>query len=75
MSKEKRNITLLIIVAALGYFVDLYDLVLFGIVRNDSLTELGFSGSELKDKGILLLNMQMIGMLVGGIIFEYFLVL
>lgn len=69
MSKEKRNVTLLIIVAALGYFVDLYDLVLFGIVRNSSLTELGFSGAELKDKGILLLNMQMIGMLVGGIIF------
>lgn len=69
MSKEKRNVTLLIIVAALGYFVDLYDLVLFGIVRNSSLTDLGFSGDELKDKGILLLNMQMIGMLVGGIIF------
>lgn len=69
MSKEKRNVTLLIIVAALGYFVDLYDLVLFGIVRNSSLTELGFSGAELKDKGILLLNMQMIGMLIGGIIF------
>lgn len=69
MSKEKRNVTLLIIVAALGYFVDLYDLVLFGIVRNSSLTELGFSGDELKDKGILLLNMQMIGMLVGGILF------
>lgn len=69
MDKHKRNQYLLIIVASLGYFVDLYDLVLFGIVRNSSLTELGFSGSDLKDKGILLLNMQMIGMLVGGIIF------
>lgn len=69
MDKEKRKLYLLIIVASLGYFVDLYDLVLFGIVRNSSLTELGFSGDELKDKGILLLNMQMIGMLIGGIIF------
>jgi MFS family permease len=69
MDKNKRNQYLLIIVAALGYFVDLYDLVLFGIVRNSSLTDLGFSGDDLKDKGILLLNMQMIGMLVGGIIF------
>ncbi len=69
MDKEKRKLYLLIIVASLGYFVDLYDLVLFGIVRNSSLTELGFSGDELKDKGILLLNMQMAGMLIGGIIF------
>ena len=69
MDKEKRKLYLLIIVASLGYFVDLYDLVLFGIVRNSSLTELGFSGDELRDKGILLLNMQMIGMLIGGIIF------
>lgn len=69
MDKEKRKLYLLIIVASLGYFVDLYDLVLFGVVRESSLTDLGFSGDELKDKGILLLNMQMIGMLVGGIIF------
>lgn len=69
MDKEKRKLYLLIIVASLGYFVDLYDLVLFGVVRESSLTDLGFSGDELKDKGILLLNMQMIGMLIGGIIF------
>lgn len=69
MDKEKRKLYLLIIVASLGYFVDLYDLVLFGVVRESSLTDLGYSGDELKDKGILLLNMQMIGMLIGGIIF------
>lgn len=67
--KANKNLTLLIIVAALGYFVDIYDLILFGIVRNPSLAELGLSGDELQSKGILLLNMQMIGMLVGGIIF------
>jgi MFS family permease len=57
-----------VIVAALGYFVDIYDLVLFGIVRVPSLKALGLAGSQILDKGVLLLNMQMVGMLVGGII-------
>ncbi len=54
-------------VAALGYFVDIYDLVLFSIVRMSSLKDLGLSGADLLHKGVLLLNMQMIGMLIGGI--------
>ena len=57
-----------VIVAALGYFVDIYDLVLFSIVRVPSLKSLGFSGKELTDYGVDLLNMQMAGMLVGGIL-------
>ncbi|MBI5143343.1 MAG: MFS transporter [Nitrospirae bacterium] len=57
-----------VIVAALGYFVDIYDLVLFSIVRVPSLRALGLSGSELTDYGVFLLNMQMAGMLIGGII-------
>ena len=57
-----------VIVAALGYFVDIYDLVLFGIVRVPSLKSLGLSGRELIDNGVFLLNMQMAGMLIGGII-------
>ena len=57
-----------VIVAALGYFVDIYDLVLFSIVRVESLKSLGFSGQGLIDNGIFLLNMQMAGMLVGGIL-------
>lgn len=57
-----------VLVASLGYFVDMYDLVLFGIVRIESLTALGVSGDDLATKGVFLLNMQMIGMLVGGII-------
>ena len=57
-----------VIVAALGYFVDIYDLVLFGIVRVPSLKSLGLSGQELIDNGVFLLNMQMAGMLIGGII-------
>jgi MFS family permease len=57
-----------VIVAALGYFVDIYDLVLFSIVRVPSLKGIGISGQELIDKGVMLLNMQMIGMLLGGIL-------
>ena len=56
-----------ILVAALGYFVDIYDLILFSIVRVPSLTALGLSGDALLASGVLLLNMQMAGMLVGGI--------
>ena len=57
-----------VIVAALGYFVDIYDLVLFSIVRVPSLKGIGLSGQELIDKGVFLLNMQMAGMLLGGIL-------
>jgi putative MFS transporter len=56
-----------ILVASLGYFVDIYDLLLFSIVRVPSLKSLGLTGSELTDTGIALLNVQMIGLLLGGI--------
>jgi MFS family permease len=58
-----------VIVGALGYFVDVYDLILFSIVRRASLQDLGFSGDQILTQGIHLLNLQMLGMLVGGIIF------
>ncbi len=58
-----------VIVGALGYFVDVYDLILFTILRIPSLKDMGFSGDLLVSHGILLLNLQMIGMLVGGIFF------
>ena len=61
------HITLLIIVAALGYFVDIYDLLLFSIVRIPSLLSLGLHGQDVTDSGIFLLNIQMIGLLAGGI--------
>jgi putative MFS transporter len=56
-----------VLVASLGYFVDIYDLLLFSIVRVPSLQSLGLSGQDLTDNGIFLLNVQMIGLLVGGI--------
>jgi len=64
----KRIIGASIVVAALGYFVDIYDLVLFSIVRIPSLTALGLVGDALRDDGIFLLQVQMGGMLIGGII-------
>jgi len=57
-----------IIVAALGYFVDIYDLVLFGIVRVVSLRELGLDDAAVLREGLYLMNMQMGGMLIGGIL-------
>jgi putative MFS transporter len=59
---------LAVLVAALGYFVDIYDLILFSIIRVKSLLDIGLSQAELLSKGVLLLNMQMAGMLVGGIL-------
>jgi MFS transporter, putative metabolite:H+ symporter len=64
----KHVFSLPVIVASLGYFVDIYDLVLFSIVRVPSLKSLGLSGKELIDYGVFLLNMQMAGMLLGGIL-------
>ncbi len=69
-SVSRSSVNKLIIVAALGYFVDIYDLVLFSVERKDSLTEiLGDSATpeNLKNVGMALLNWQMGGMLLGGL--------
>ncbi len=65
---SRRRVALAVIVAALGYFVDIYDLILFSIVRVASLRDLGVPAAELLSTGVRLLNMQMIGMLVGGVL-------
>jgi MFS transporter, putative metabolite:H+ symporter len=65
---SRRAIYLAVLVAALGYFVDIYDLILFSVVRVESLKELGITGDALTNTGVRLLNMQLLGMLVGGII-------
>lgn len=64
----KRKVMLTVLVAALGYFVDIYDLILFSIVRVPSLKSLGLSGEALTDVGVRLINWQMSGMLIGGIV-------
>lgn len=72
MTKERTDLQHLlsipVIVAALGYFVDIYDLLLFGIVRLESLTDLGLSEEELSATGASILNWQMTGLLLGGIL-------
>jgi MFS family permease len=56
-----------VLAAALGFFVDAYDLLLYSIVRNQSLESLGLEGEALLATGIDLLNAQLLGMLLGGI--------
>jgi len=57
-----------VIVAALGYFVDIYDLLLFSIIRIPSLKSLGLNDVQIAKQGLFIINIQMIGLLVGGII-------
>ena len=57
-----------VVVGALGYFVDIYDLLLFGIVRVASLRSLGVPEDQLLEKGVFLINAQMAGLLIGGIV-------
>lgn len=67
-SKISRNVIFLVAVAALGYFVDIYDLLIFSILRVQSLTGIGVPADQITEKGIHILNMQMLGLLLGGII-------
>jgi MFS transporter, putative metabolite:H+ symporter len=64
----KKLFSLPVIVAALGYFVDIYDLLLFSIVRRPSLISMGVPEDQLFGQGELLLNVQMGGLLLGGVI-------
>ena len=65
---SKLLFSLPVIVAALGYFVDIYDLLLFSIVRRPSLIALGIPEGDLLAQGEFLLRVQMTGLLVGGLI-------
>jgi MFS family permease len=57
-----------VVVSALGYFVDIYDLILFSIVRKKSLVDIGIAETDILSVGFRLIDLQMIGMLVGGVI-------
>lgn len=67
-SKQVSVFSLAVLVAALGYFVDIYDLLLFSIIRVESLRELGLTPAEISSKGLLIINVQMAGLLIGGIL-------
>ena len=66
-AKIKSTVTAAVLLAALGYFVDIYDLVLFSVLRVASLKSLGVDDSELVSTGGLLLNLQLTGMILGGL--------
>jgi putative MFS transporter len=70
MEKQKQVslFSIPVIVAALGYFVDIYDLLLFSIVRKASLTDLGLDQAALSSEGMDIIGHQMLGLLIGGII-------
>ncbi len=57
-----------VLVAALGYFVDIYDLLLFGIIRKPSLISLGLNADQVLSQGEMIISVQMIGLLIGGIV-------
>lgn len=65
----KASINLTVVVAALGYFVDMFDITLFGVVRMSSLQGIGITEpADLLKYGVQLYNYQMIGMMIGGIL-------
>ncbi len=67
-AKQKSIFSIAVIVAALGYFVDIYDLLLFSIIRMPSLESLGLNSDQVKIEGEEILMWQMTGLLIGGII-------
>lgn len=66
--KYRALFTLPVIVSALGFFVDVYDLLIFSIVRLPSLQSLGYSEAEISKIGTFIFNSQQAGLLVGGIL-------
>ncbi|MBS1914678.1 MAG: MFS transporter [Bacteroidetes bacterium] len=68
---EQKNpplFNLAVIVGALGYFVDIYDLLLYSIIRVPSLKSLGLDDAAIAREGLHIINIQMLGLLIGGII-------
>lgn len=67
-TKSDSIFSIAVLVAALGYFVDIYDLLLFGIVRIASLKDLGLSDALIKSEGEFIISIQMLGLMIGGIL-------
>jgi len=70
-SKQSSVLNVAVIVAALGYFVDIYDLLLFTIVREPSLAGIGVNIADTKAAiaaSTKIINWQMVGLLIGGIL-------
>ncbi len=69
---NKNNYWLAVVAVALGYFVDLYDILLFSAVRTPSLRAIGLPEDQLLSVGLMLQNWQLFGMLVGGVLMGIF---
>lgn len=69
MQKTYSVFSLPVIVGALGYFVDVYDILLFSMVRSASLRDLGVADADLLSTGVFIINLQLIGLLLGGAMF------
>lgn len=73
MDKKQTSVfSLAVIVGALGYFVDVYDLLLFSIIRVPSLKSMGLGADQIARDGLRILNIQMLGLLIGGIVWGIF---
>jgi MFS transporter, putative metabolite:H+ symporter len=69
MRKENNSIlNVAVIVAALGYFVDIYDLLLFTIVRKPSLVDIGVTDAGMIAASAKIIDLQMVGLLIGGVV-------
>jgi MFS family permease len=67
-NKQYSLLSLPVIVSALGFFVDIFDLLLFGVVRKSSFADLGLTQQEVLSKGELTVSIQLIGMVIGGVL-------
>lgn len=67
-NKITKNAVFLVLVASLGYFVDIYDLLVFAIVRKASLHDIGIPDADVRTQGEFVINCQMFGLLLGGIL-------
>lgn len=67
-AKISKNVVFLVLVASLGYFVDIYDLLVFSIVRKASLHDIGVADADMLSQGQFIINVQMFGLLLGGLL-------
>ncbi len=67
-SQNNPFLSLAVVVAALGYFVDIYDLLLFTIVREPSLKGIGVLEGDMIASSTHIINYQMVGLLIGGVL-------
>ena len=69
LTKTEKIFNITVLITALGYLVDVYDMIIFYVLRRTSLEDLGLTGEALTDVGITIVNMQMVGLILGGIFF------